>query len=85
MERAALACTNRFATDHLSIDDAIIDRRRGHFDEREIVELFSWIAFFVGSGRLGAVLDMVEDLLEAYAARDACRIMPWSGDAITVR
>lgn len=84
-ERAALAYADRFATDHLSIDDAMIERLREHFDEGGIVELASWVACCVGFGRLGAVFDMVEDLPEAFAARDAGPITPWSGTPVIVR
>lgn len=84
-ERAALAYADRFATDHLSIDDAMIDRLREHFDEGEIVELASWIAFCVGFGRLGAVLHMVEEIPEAFAAESDGPITPWAGTPVLVR
>ncbi|MFS0736758.1 carboxymuconolactone decarboxylase family protein [Sphingomonas sp. 1P06PA] len=84
-ERAALAYADRFATDHLSIDDAMIDRLRGHFDEGEIVELASWIAFCVGFGRLGAVLHMVEEIPEEFASDSAGPITPWAGTPVLVR
>jgi AhpD family alkylhydroperoxidase len=84
-ERAALHYADRFATDHLSIDDAVLDTLRGHFDEAQIVELGCWVAFCVGFGRLGAVFDMVEELPAEYRARDAGPITPWSGEPVIVR
>lgn len=84
-EREALAYADRFATDHLSIDDAALDRLRVHFDEGQLVELGCWVAFCVGFGRLAAVFDMVEELPAAFQARDAGPIAPWSGTPVVVR
>ncbi|WP_380876640.1 hypothetical protein ACFB49_09500 [Sphingomonas sp. DBB INV C78] len=84
-ERAALDYADRFATDHLSIDDGVHDRLREHFDEGQIVELGCWVAFCVGFGRLGATWDMVEELPEAYRARGGAPITPWSGEPVIVR
>ena len=83
VERAALAYADRFATDHLSIDDAAYDALRIHFDEGEIVELGCWIAFCVGFGRLGATWDMTEELPDAYRAEGP--VAPWAGTPIAVR
>jgi AhpD family alkylhydroperoxidase len=84
-ERAALDYADRFATNHLSIDDAVLNGLRVHFSEGEIVELGCWVAFCVGFGRLGAVFDMVEELPAEYRAREAGLITPWSGTPIVVR
>lgn len=84
-ERAALAYADRFANDHLSIDDAMFAELRRHYDDGELVELFSWIAFCVGFGRLGAVLDMTEELPDAYRDRSIERVTPWAGEPIVVR
>ena len=59
-EREVMAAefADRFATDHLSMDDAFWDRLRAAFTDAEIVELSmclgSWIAF----GRLNHVLGL---------------------------
>lgn len=74
-ERAALAFADRFATDHLSIDDATFDRLREHFGEPEIVELCFHAGLFVGFGRMGAVLHMVDDLPEGFRAEG--ETAPW--------
>lgn len=85
VERVALEYADRFATDHLSIDDAMYDRLRVYFSEGEIVELGVWVAFCVGFGRLAATWDMIEDLPAAFRARDAGPITPWSGAPVVVR
>jgi len=84
-ERLALDYADRFATDHLSIDDAIYEALREHFYEGQLVELGCWVAFCVGFGRLAATWEMVEELPEAYRSREAEPISPWSGVPIEVR
>lgn len=84
-ERAALDYADRMATDHLSITDATHDALRTHFTEGQIVELGCWVAFCVSFGRLGASWDMVEELPDAYRARGAGPITPWSGEPVVVR
>lgn len=75
-EKAALAFADRFATDHLSIDDELFVRLREHFAERGLMELCFQVATFVGYGRMGAVLAMTDDLPEDYADRNAV-LAPW--------
>jgi len=82
-ERAALDYADRFATDHLSIDDTYFAGLRRHFSDGELVELGTWIAFCVGFGRLGATWDMTEELPDAYRGEGTIR--PWSGIPIVVR
>lgn len=84
-ERAALDYADRFAQNHLSIDDAVYDGLRRHFDEGQIVELACWVAFCVGFGRMAATFDMIEELPEAYRVRDGGPITPWSGEPVLVR
>ena len=84
-ERAAIDFADRFATDHLSIDDGVYDTLRAHFTEGQLVELGCWVAFCVGFGRLGATLDMVEELPDAYRVRDGGPIRAASGDPVLVR
>ena len=76
-EKAALAFADRFATNHLAIDDAFIDEMRQHYSEQEIVELCMLCAFCTGMGRFAAVYAAVEDLPESY--RDLSeRTAPWA-------
>jgi AhpD family alkylhydroperoxidase len=84
-EKVALDYGDRFATDHLSIDDNIFEQLRKHFTEQQLVELGVWVAFCVGFGRLGAVWDMTEELPSAYQEKFAGPVTPWSGDPVIVR
>lgn len=84
-EKTAIAYADKFATDHLSINDGDFIELRRHFSEAQLVELGSWVAFCVGFGRLGAVWDMVEELPEAYQERSGKPVAPWSGEPEIVR
>ncbi|MBI1180348.1 MAG: carboxymuconolactone decarboxylase family protein [Alphaproteobacteria bacterium] len=83
-EKAAIDYGERFATNHLSIDDAVYDRLRQHFTEAQIVELGTTVAFFVGFGRLAATWHMVEELPKTFQESEDV-IAPWKQEAILVR
>jgi alkylhydroperoxidase family enzyme len=55
-ERLAIAYAERFALDHLAIDDAFFDRLRDAFTDAEILDLTICMAAFLGLGRLLRVL-----------------------------
>lgn len=59
-EREALAAefAERFAADHLSMDDAFWARLRAAFTDAEIVELGLCVGMWVSQGRLNRVLDV---------------------------
>lgn len=57
-ERDALDYTTRFATDHLSIDQALIDRLREHFGDETVFEITLCIAGWLALGRVNAVMDV---------------------------
>ena len=82
-ERVALRYADLFATNHLAIDDALIEELRAHFSEPEIVELGLNVSIFVGLGRFSAVCDMIEELPERFQQRDQ-PVVPWGPDAILV-
>jgi len=85
-EKAAIRYGELFATNHLAIDDAVYDELRLHFSEAEIMELAIVVAFFVGFGRLGATLHMVDELPGAFQGDvTAGPVTPWGNDAIVVR
>ena len=85
-ERVAIRFGELFATNHLAIDDALFDQLKEHFTEPEIIELAMTVAFFVGFGRLGAVLHMVEELPSAFQGSiDDGPVAPWHNEAIQVR
>jgi AhpD family alkylhydroperoxidase len=75
-ERAAIDFGDLMATNHLAIGDETFDRLREHFSEPEIVELCMNVALFVGFGRMGAALHMVDDLPERFRS-DGEQVTPW--------
>lgn len=83
-EKAAIRFADKFANDHLSIDDAVYNDLRQYFTEAEIVELGMTVAFFVGFGRLAATWHMVEELPERFQTV-AETISPWNEERIVVR
>lgn len=85
-ERVAIRYGELFATNHLAIDDALIDQLREHYTEAQIMELGIMVAFFVGFGRLGATLHMVEELPDAFRGEVTDGpVAPWHNEAIVVR
>lgn len=83
-ERAALAYADLSATDHLSIDDKTFANLRRYFSEAEIVELGTFIAYFIGFGRFAAAMDMTEDLPEDFQDKSG-RAAPWQREGVVVR
>ncbi len=83
-EKVAIEYGERFATNHLSIDDDMYNRLREHFTEAQLVELGTIAAFFVGFGRLAATWSMTEELPEKFQDTSA-PIAPWGEEAIVVR
>ncbi|MET0660772.1 MAG: carboxymuconolactone decarboxylase family protein [Steroidobacteraceae bacterium] len=57
-ERVAMEYAERFALDHLSIDDALFGQLRAHFSERELAALTISIGYFLAFGRLTQVLKL---------------------------
>jgi alkylhydroperoxidase family enzyme len=57
-EKVAIEYTERYAVDHLSIDDNLFQRLLAHFDSGEILELTVTIARHLGFGRLTQVLGL---------------------------
>jgi AhpD family alkylhydroperoxidase len=86
-ERAAIRFGELFATNHLAIDDEVFAALHEHFDDGEIVELALDVALFVGVGRLGAILHMVDELPTAFRESPVApaALTPWGNDAIVVR
>ena len=79
-ERAAIGYGDLMATNHLAITDETFDGLREHFSEPEIVELCMNVALFVGFGRMGAALNMVDDLPEHFRGDGDERVTPWGSD-----
>ena len=84
-EKSALAYADKFATNHLAINDATFDDLKRYFTEPEIVELGMTVAFFVGFGRLAATLAMTEELPERFQDYSIPTISPWGEASIVVR
>jgi alkylhydroperoxidase family enzyme len=57
-EQVAIEYAEKFALDHLSIDDAFFERLREQFSSAEILDLTICIADFMGFGRLTQVLQL---------------------------
>jgi alkylhydroperoxidase family enzyme len=55
-ERLAIEFAERFATDHLGIDDDFVARLRAEFSDPQLLELGMMIGQYVGFGRLLVVL-----------------------------
>jgi AhpD family alkylhydroperoxidase len=60
-ERLAGEFADRFATDHHSIDDDLMQEIRATFTDVEIIELTALCAMTVGNGRFMTVLDIAAD------------------------
>ena len=83
-EKSALAYADLSSTDHFSIGDDMFNDLRRHFSEAQIVELGTFIAYFIGFGRLDATWDLVEILPDSFQDRSSSAA-PWKGQAEVVR
>lgn len=79
-ERSALRFAELFATDHLSIDDAVYDSLREHFSEDQLVELGLHCAVALGIGRLSATWDVSDDLPETTGL--SATPAPWNSASV---
>lgn len=77
-ERAALRFADRFATGHLSIDDAAYDDLRQYYSEAELFEIGLNCATCVGFGRLAATWFDSGDVPEAMFLQDEKGWAPWN-------
>jgi alkylhydroperoxidase family enzyme len=59
LERAALEYTEKFAIDHLSIDQALLDRLRAELGDELTFELALCVASWLALGRVTQVMDVV--------------------------
>jgi AhpD family alkylhydroperoxidase len=74
-EISALRYADLMCTNHLAVNDAVLDDLRVHFTETGLVELGMLCAMTIGCGRLAATMMMVEDLPERY--REDGVVTPW--------
>jgi alkylhydroperoxidase family enzyme len=57
-ERVAIEYAERFALDHLTLDEAFFERLRGHFSDEDVLDLTICIGSFIAFGRLTQVLQL---------------------------
>jgi AhpD family alkylhydroperoxidase len=81
-ERGALRFADLFATEHLTIDDAVYDELRTHFSEDQLVALGLHCAFCVGLGRLAATWHVIEDLPAGLQAESVAPLAPWRSESV---
>jgi alkylhydroperoxidase family enzyme len=60
-EKVVIEYAERFALDHLSIDDGLFERLLEHFEPGDVLELTVTIARHLGFGRLTQVLGLDVD------------------------
>lgn len=84
-ERVAVTYADRFASNHLAIDAALLDKLSAHFSAGEIRELAIFTAFFTGFGRMGAVFDTGEALPVGERPTDGSRLVPWGIEPVLVQ
>jgi AhpD family alkylhydroperoxidase len=84
-ERAALRFADLFATNHLAIDDALLERLAEFFSERQIFEIGMCCAAFVGFGRFAAVNRITEGLPEEFLRQSDAPLTPWGATKVLVR
>jgi len=76
-DRAALRFADLFATNHLAIDDTLIEELRRYFTEREVYEISISCASFVGFGRLAAISMETDSLPEEFRRESDEPLTPW--------
>ncbi len=60
-EKLAIEYAERFALEHLGIDDAFFSRLREHFEDAEILDLTICVADYLAFGRLTQVLKLDQE------------------------
>jgi len=84
-ETLAIELGDRFATNHLAIDDAFFQQLKATFSEAQVMELLMHCALYVGMGRLAAILDMTEELPPGFAKPFGEQVSPGADTPVTVR
>jgi AhpD family alkylhydroperoxidase len=83
-ERAALRFADLFATNHLAIDDPLLDRLGEFFSDRQVFEIGMCCAAFVGFGRFAAVNRITDDLPEEFRRESDEPLTPWGATEVLV-
>jgi alkylhydroperoxidase family enzyme len=84
-EKLAIDLGERFATNHLAIDDAYFEKLEAHFSEAELIELMLHCALYVGMGRMAALLDMTEELPAGFQRPFGETVTPTADAPVRVR
>lgn len=78
-EKAAIRYADLAASNHLAINDEVLDNLRKYYSEKEIVELCIYVAYCVGFGRMAAVYQIIEELPESFQDTTK-KLAPWQDD-----
>jgi AhpD family alkylhydroperoxidase len=84
-ERAALQFADLFATNHLAIDDALLDRLGQYYSAPEVFDIAMCCAAFVGFGRFAAVNRVTDGLPEEFQRESDEPLTPWGATEVVVR
>jgi AhpD family alkylhydroperoxidase len=76
-DRAALRFADLFATNHLAIDDSLVEELHQYFSDRQIYEISVSCASFVGFGRLAAISMETDSLPEEFRRNSDKPLTPW--------
>ena len=76
-DRAALRFADLFATNHLAIDDSLVEELHQYFSDRQIYEMSVSCASFVGFGRLAAISMETDSLPEEFRRKSDKPLTPW--------
>jgi AhpD family alkylhydroperoxidase len=76
-DRAALRFADLFATNHLAIDDSLVEELHQYFSDRQIYEISVSCASFVGFGRLAAISMETDSLPEEFRRKSDKPLTPW--------
>ena len=76
-DRAALRFADLFATNHLAIDDSLVEELHQYFSDRQIYEMSVSCASFVGFGRLAAISMETDSLPEEFRRNSDKPLTPW--------
>lgn len=84
-DRAALHFADLFATNHLAIDDAVLEQLGHFFTEAEIFEIAMSCAAFVGFGRFAAVNRITDGLPDEFLRECDQPLTPWGASQVLIR
>jgi alkylhydroperoxidase family enzyme len=75
-ERLAIEYAERFALDHLNLDDEFFERLHEHYSDADILDLTICIADYLGFGRLTQVLKLDQECSLDFTGRPTAEPAP---------